>query len=78
MSEAARVIRRYLDGQGGSTEASVHHLVKVPPQCDGAIPAPACLDRFDRPGGCRGLPSRPAGGRAGRPCYVHRARLGSH
>lgn len=27
MSEAARMIRRYLDEQGGSTEASVHHLL---------------------------------------------------
>lgn len=29
MSEAAQLIRRYLDGQGGSTEASVHHLLST-------------------------------------------------
>ena len=29
MSDAARLIRRYLDGQGGSTEASVHHLLST-------------------------------------------------
>ena len=27
MSEAARLIRQYLDKQGGSTEAKVHHLL---------------------------------------------------
>ena len=29
MSEAARLIRSYLDAQGGSTEASVHHLLST-------------------------------------------------
>lgn len=29
MSDAARVIRRYLDDQGGSTDAKVHHLLST-------------------------------------------------
>ena len=29
MSEVARLIRRYLDKQGGSTEARVHHLLST-------------------------------------------------
>ncbi len=29
MSDAARVIRRYLDDQGGSTDARVHHLLST-------------------------------------------------
>jgi len=29
MSEAARLIRRYLDRQGGSSEARVHHLLST-------------------------------------------------